>query len=260
MTHAETKEWTPRPWPPTDPDTRWYDLLDVAEPPEDGHQQEDLLMSIKAILMARYANDPSVLMVGPSVYLVQHSKRYGMFVAPDCCVIFGVDSKLIKRERLNYRIDEWGVPPSFVMEVGTQSTADEDLGVKREIYARMGAQEYWRLDWLGESYPEPLVGERLVSGEYVPFELHTEPDGAVWSRSEVLEVDFFCRVEEDEALFFLRDSVTGEWLNSLRDEKAAHAKTRAERQAAEARAAAAKARAAAAKAELERLRRQLDRQ
>ena len=183
MTHAETKEWVPPAWPPTDPDTRWYELLDVAEPPEDGLQQEDLVMSVRAILAARYSNDPSVLVVGPSVYLVYDSKRYGMFVVPDCYVVFGVDSELIRRERLNYRIDEWGVPPSFVMEVGTQSTADEDLGVKREIYARMGAQEYWRLDRLGESYPEPLVGERLVNGEYVRFELHTEPDGAVWSRS-----------------------------------------------------------------------------
>ena len=40
----------------------------------------------------------------------------------------------------------------------------------------MGAQEYWRLDRMGDNYGEPLVGERLVDGEYVRFELHTEPE------------------------------------------------------------------------------------
>ena len=96
-----------------------------------------------------------------------------------------------------------------------------DLGEKREIYARMSAQEYWRLDRGGEYYGEPLVGEYLADGEYHRFELHSDPNGDRWSRSEVLGVDFVYRVEEGFGRFLLRDSATREWLNTLADEREA---------------------------------------
>ena len=113
----------------------------------------------------------------------------------------------------------------------------------------MRVQEYWQLDRFGESYPEPLVGERLVDGQYVRLELHTEPDGAVWSRSDVLGVDFFCRTENGISDFKMRDTASGEWLNTLGEEIAA-------RQAAEAQVRAAEARAAELEAELQHLRQQ----
>ena len=147
-----------------------------------------------------------------------------------------------------------GRSPAFVLEVASESTAARDLGEKREIYARMGAQEYWRLDRHGY-YGEPLVGERLVDGEYVRFELHTEANGDVWSRSEVLGVDFYHRLEDGISVFPLRDSETGKWLGDLGEEVAAHAETEAAHQAAEARAQEAEARNRELEAELERLRR-----
>ena len=94
----------------------------------------------------------------------------------------------------------------------------------------------------------------MVDGEYVRFELHAEPNGDTWSRSEVLGVDFFQRYEGDLSYFMLRDSVTGEWLGDLGEEIAAHAQTEAARQVAEARAQAAEARNRELQAELERLR------
>ena len=87
------------------------------------------------------------------------------------------------------------------------------------------------------------------------FGLHSEPDGDVWSRSEVLGVDFYRRLEDGISVFPLRDSVTGEWLGDLSEEIAAHAQTKSDRQAAEARAEAAEARNRELQAELERLRR-----
>ena len=116
----------------------------------------------------------------------------------------------------------------------------------------------------GEYYGEPLVGERLVNGEYERIELHSEANGDIWSRSDVLGVDFYYRLADDDEVgrFLLRDSVTGEWLNTLSDEIAAHAKTeaaRAEAEAARVEAEAAQAEAEARNrellAELERLRR-----
>lgn len=240
-------------------ETPWYELIDeVPEPPEDGMQQDDTITLVKSILMARYAHDSSTLIAGPSVNLVYDSQIPGSFVVPDCYVVFGVDTRTIRRDRRLYRIDEWGSIPAFVLEVASESTAPRDLDEKREIYARMGAQEYWRLDVTGgEYYGEPLVGERLVNGEYVRFELHTEASGDIWSRSEVLGVDFYYREDEDGyGSYLLRDSATGEWLNTLGEEIVAHAETESARQAAETRAVEAEARNRELQAELDRLRQQ----
>ena len=229
-------------------ETPWYELInDAPEPPEDAMQQDDTILDVMSILRARYENVPGAFWCS-QINVIYDSYTPGSVVAPDGCIVLGLktDAKAIKRNRRSYRIDEWGVPPAFVLEVGSPSTAGRDLGVKRELYARMGVREYWRLDRIGESYPEPLVGERLVDGQYVRLELHTEPDGAVWSRSEALGVDFYCRMEEGEASFMLRDSVTGEWLNTLSEEIAA-------RQASD-------ARNRELQAEIERLRQRIDRQ
>ena len=167
--------------------------------------------------------------------VIYDSDTPGSVIVPDGYLVFGVPARFIETERRSYRIDEWGKPPDFVLEVASESTAARDLKEKREIYARMGVQEYWRLDKHGY-YGEPLVGERLVNGEYVRFELHTEPNGDTWSRSEVLGVDFYQRSEDGLSTFLLRDSVTGEWLGDLSEEVAAHAKTEVARQSAEAQA------------------------
>lgn len=196
----------------------WYELIpEVPEPPEDAMQQDDVITLVKAILMARFVDDPSALIMGPSVNLVYDSAVPGSFIVPDCFVVFGVDVQTIRHARRSYRIDEWGRTPAFVLEVGSPSTAARDLGVKREIYASMGAREYWRMDVTGgEFYGEPLVGERLVDGEYERIELHRESDGDSWSRSEVLGVDFCHRLDDEGySTFELRDSETGEWLNFL---------------------------------------------
>ena len=229
-------------------ETPWYELInDAPEPPEDAMQQEDTILDVMSVLKARYENVPGALWCSQS-NVIYDSYTPGSVVAPDGCIVLGLktDAKAIKRNRRSYRIDEWGVPPAFVLEVGSSSTAGRDLGVKRELYARMGVREYWRLDRIGESYPEPLVGESLVDGEYVRLELHTEPDGAVWSRSEVLGVDFFCRTENGISDFKMRDTASGQWLNTLGDEIAA-------RQASD-------ARNRELQAEIERLRQRIDRQ
>ena len=250
-------------------DTPWYELInDAPEPPEDAMQQADIILYIMSILWARYKNDPSVL-VSKETNVIYDSAVPGSVIVPDGYIVFGVDTETIKMYRRSYRIDEWGVPPAFVLEVASESTASRDLGEKRELYARIGVQEYWRLDRHG-FYGEPLVGERLVDGEYQRFELHSESNGDEWSRSEVLGVDFYHRVEDGISWFLLKDSETGEWLGDLSEEVEAHAETEAARREAEARAQsaeqaqsqerearlAAEARNRELQAELERLRRQ----
>ncbi len=209
------------PLPSDVADRPWYELIsDVAEPIEDGMQQEDTIDHVNPIIRARYADDPTVLVSGPTAVIVYDSDTPGSVISPDCYVVFGVDTEFIRRERRSYRIDEWGKPPAFVMEVASASTAARDLGDKREIYARIGVTEYWRLDRNGEHYGEPLVGERLVDGEYERLELREETDGSTWSRSEVLGVDVYHLLEDGFGRFRLRDSATGEWLNVLGEERA----------------------------------------
>ena len=195
----------------------WYELInDAPEPPEDAMQQADTILYVMSILKARYENDPTVLWSNQT-NVIYDSDVPGSVIVPDGYLVFGVPARFIETERRSYRIDEWGKPPDFVLEVASESTAARDLEEKREIYARMGAQEYWRLDKHGY-YGEPLVGERLMDGEYVRFELHTESNGDTWSRSEVLGVDFYQRLEDDLSVFMLRDSTTGEWLGDLSEE------------------------------------------
>ena len=231
-------------------ETPWYELInDAPEPPEDAMQQVSTIHSVFSVLAARYEDDPTTLVSNQS-NLIYDSAVPGSVVVPDVYVVLGVDADTIETYRRSYRIDEWGVSPAFVMEAASESTASRDLVEKRAIYARMGAQEYWRLDRYREYYGERLVGERLVGGEYVRLELHTESDGSVWSRSEVLGVDIFCHVADGIGRFSLRDSATGEWLNLLSEEIAA-------RRAAETQVQTERERNRELRAEVERLRRQL---
>ena len=236
----------------------WYDLIDdVPEPPEDGMQQYDTIIYILAILGARYADDPNILVAGSAVFIVYDSDTPGSVIAPDGFVVFGVPERLIKRIRRLYRIEEWGPAPAFVLEVASESTAGRDMGVKRNIYARMGTREYWRMDPSGgEYYGEPLVGERLVDGEYERLEIRVEANGDVWARSEVLGVDFYWRVGDDGyGEFLVRDSETGKWLGDLSEERAARLAEREARLAEREARLAAEARARELEAELERMRR-----
>ena len=71
------------------------------------------------------------------------------------------------------------------MEMASPSTAANDTGHKRDLYARIGIAEYWRLDPTGgELYGQPLTGERLVDDVYVPYDVRTEADGSVTSYDE----------------------------------------------------------------------------
>ena len=236
-------------------ETPWYELLnDAPEPPEDAMQQADIILYIMSLLWVRYKNVPGAL-VSEQTNVIYDSDVPGSVVVPDGYVVFGVDTETIKMYRRSYRIDEWGVAPAFVLEVASESTAHRDLGEKRALYARMGAQEYWRLDRHG-FYGEPLVGERLVDGEYVRFPLHTAANGDVWARSEVLGVDFYHRVEDGISWFLLRDSATGDWLGDAGEEREGRLAAEAELAERETRLAEQEARNRELEAELERLRRQ----
>ena len=82
-------------------------------------------------------------------------------VAPDVFVVFGVEDRM----RMRYLVWEEGKGPDFVLEVASKSTWREDLGPKREIYARLGVKEYWMYDPTGST---SLRCSRACAGPGVP--------------------------------------------------------------------------------------------
>ena len=175
-------------------------------------------------------------------------------VSPDVYLAFGVDAQAIRPRKL-YLPWEVGKPPDWVLEIGSSSTGREDVGRKRDIYARIGVPEYWRFDPTkrGEYHGQRLAGDRLVDGEYRPIELTTAPDGLLKGYSEVLGLSLCW----DNGWPRLYDPAAGTYLETWQQERAA-------REAAEAQAAIEQASRQVAEARIRQLevelrRRQADR-
>ena len=258
--------------------THWYDFVEDPERPGDGMQQNPIMEDITSVLRLRYADYPEDVLISGPTFILYDIDNPNARIAPDCYVVFGADPEIATTHN-SYRIWQWGKPPDFVVEVASPSTASADLHRKRDIYERIGALEYWRIDPTGgDWYGQPLAAERLVNGVYVPYPLHENEDGDVWARSEVLGIDFYWR---NDRRIWMRDSSSGEWLYFLSAEHAARlaaeaeaalaraaeglvreraeaAETRAE--SAEARAEAAEERAESAEARAEALRSKLERE
>ena len=160
-------------------------------------------------------------------------------VAPDVFVVFGVEDRM----RMHYLVWKEGKAPDFVLEVASKSTWREDLGPKRDIYARLGVKEYWMYDPTGEYFTPVLQGLRLAGSAYVRQLAVSSPDGALTLSSETLGLEL--RAKDGEMRF--RNPVTGQTLLS-------HGELAAARRAAESRADAAARQVAEARiAELEAL-------
>ena len=201
---------------------RWYDFVPDPPPVEDGMLQNPIIEDIASILRLHFKpRADSVLVSGPTFILYDINDPNAR-IAPDCYVVFDVDAHAIVGHN-SYRVWQWGKPPDFALEIASESTALNDVTAKRDIYARIGALEYWRFDPSGgELYGEPLAGERLVDGIYEPYPIHTDADGDIWAHSEALNLDFYMRGNR----FWVKDSATGEWLNFLEAELAAHEVTK----------------------------------
>ena len=145
------------------------------------------------------------------------------------------------------------------MEFSSKRTYRNDLDEKMALYARMAIPEYFIHDPERRYLSSPLLGFRLVEGQYV--EIAPDADGRV--HSEVLNLDF-ALLDEGLAIY---DPQSEQWLQTLAEkEAAARQKAEAEAEKAEAEAEKAEAenaqlRAARQKAEAEnaRLREELAR-
>ena len=217
------------------------------EPVEDGVLQELPLMRIINLLWEFYEDRPDVFMSG-MVFVSYDATDGNARVAPDFFIAFDVPNEAIRRNLPNFWIWEVGKVPDFALEVASPSTASNDLGRKRELYAELGIAEYWRFDPTGgELYGQPLVGERLVDGEYQPYGIQGGDDGSVRAYSELLNLDFCWDGDEFDVL----DPVTG---GTIDKRVAAEARADAEREARLAERRQAEARERELLEEIERLR------
>ena len=149
-------------------------------------------------------------------------------VAPDVFVVFGASGKHYRDSWLTWR--EGGIVPGFVMEMASESTWRRDAAEKRTIYARMGVTEYWRFDPKGGYFTSPpLVGERLVSGEYRPIPVTEDADGILRGRSGILGLDICVWPGQDLRLY---DPVRRRWLRTYEESQAHSERVEAERDAA----------------------------
>ena len=154
----------------------------------DAMQQNLQLLEIFGLLSAHFTDfnrRPDVFLDANTI-ICYDPADLNVRVSPDVYLAFGVDAQAIRPRKL-YLPWEVGKPPDWVLEIASSSTGREDVGRKREIYARIGVPEYWRFDPQdGEYHGEQLAGDRLVAGGYEPIELTTAPDGILKGYSEVL--------------------------------------------------------------------------
>ena len=221
-------------------------------PLPDGAYQAPLYYKVNAELDVHFKDDPHTIVNGNTfIYYTEGDPRRS--VAPDCFVIFEVSDEALEsiKRHNTHLLWEIGKAPDFVLEIGSKSTADEDLGRKRDLYAQMGVREYWRYDATGgDFYGEGLVGESLVDGEYRRLEMHVGDDGSTWGRSEVLSLDIWWSDEKVR----LWDRESGSWLLSHEEEQAGRLQAEARADQETARRLEAEARLAEVESELRRLR------
>lgn len=125
-------------------------------------------------LERRFEGDPGVWVGGNLLlYYVEGNPRFS--VSPDVLL-----APVAKWDRPIYKLWEEGQPPRFVIEVTSSTTRREDLGKKKDLYQRLGIEEYILFDPLGDYLKPRLQGHRLQAGRYVPIAL--QPDGSLLSR------------------------------------------------------------------------------
>lgn len=227
---------------------------------EDGMEQDLSIRRISQLLFERYQDRPDVFMSG-MIFISYDSKNGNRRVAPDFFIAFDVPKDEIRKNLPNFWLWEIDKAPDFAMEVASPSTAQNDIGHKRELYARLGITEYWRFDASGgDYYGQPLAGDRLIDGKYQPYEVFTEPDGSARAYSELLDVEFYWDGQEFDVLDPITGKTIDRWETEHEARMAEYEELLAEREARiaehEARLAA-EAREQELLAEIDRLRRHI---
>ena len=183
-------------------------------PMPDSPEQFDSLAYSVAALKLHYRRRDDVFVGGDMLLYYERAAapgETGKSVAPDTFVAFGVPRKG-RGERPSYLLWEERQVPDFVLEVASRSTYRVDQGDKRRLYERLGVQEYWLYDPVGDYLEPRLQGFRLTAGRYAPTAVSQRAEGALVGRSEALALEV--RLYPGDR-FRYHDPVTGQDLLSL---------------------------------------------
>ena len=163
-------------------------------------------------------------------------------ISPDIFVAFGIGRKELRI----YKIWEEGKAADFVLEFASKGTYRNDLTGKVQLYAEIGIPEYFLYDVDRRYLPTPLMGFRLIRGDYI--EISALATDGIPAATLGLEFHLFADG------FGIYDPEAREWLKTADEaatERAEDAEERATREA-DARHTA-EAEVARLQAELERL-------
>ncbi|AVH72724.1 Uma2 family endonuclease [Nostoc sp. 'Lobaria pulmonaria (5183) cyanobiont'] len=173
-----------------------------------------------------------------TIYYSPRQRKSEYFRGPDFFVVLGTERKT----RKSWVVwEEDGKYPNVILEILSDSTANIDKGLKKEIYQNT----FRTLDYFWfDPYTQEFAGFHLVDGEYQP--LQASEQGYLWSQ----QLGLYLGVYEGLLRFFTRDGQlvpTPEETSEEAEQKAEQAEQKAEQAEQKAEQAEQKAERLAAK-------------
>lgn len=175
----------------------------------DDHRQA--MVDLIARLTAHFAGRHDVYVSG-NLLVYYEEGNINRHLSPDCFVVFGVPN----HNRSTFRTWDEEAVPSVVFEITSKTTRREDTRLKRAIYQDVWeVDEYFLFDPL-EDYLDPsLQGFRRVRGAFQP--IRPAKDGSLTSRRLGLILS------RDGERLRLRDSTSGETIQTAEERRAERA-------------------------------------
>ena len=157
--------------------------------PDEMTQYDHLFKTGNSRYLAIHLGNPYTTLVEADRWMIAHpSDDRTRARRPDLLIAFDADPADYEASN-GYVVSEQGKPPDFVLEVASESTAETDVGAKRDEYAALGIFEYWRFDKTGEFHGIRLAGDRLVDGAYQPIPIDELDDRSLEGHSAVLNLN-----------------------------------------------------------------------
>ena len=91
-----------------------------------------------------------------------------------------VAKKVGKHKRRSFRVWEEKTFPCVLFEIASRKTWRNDIGEKRELYARLAIKEYFLFDPEARYLEPPLQGFRSAHGKSIPIKANA--DGSLFSK------------------------------------------------------------------------------
>jgi Uma2 family endonuclease len=193
---------------------------------ESDFQLIPLIYAITALRM--YFQERLDVYVAGDMLLYYEQGNPKAVVAPDVFVVIGAP----KHRRRSYML--WREPkaPDFILEITSMSTAGQDQGLKKGLYAYLGVSEYFQFDPTADYLNPSLQGLRLEGGFYTPILPEEPSNGTLRLYSET--VGLYLELRNGEFRFI---TPNGQRLLSAEELEIAHRTEETARKAAEARIA-----------------------